>query len=120
MPSAPATLPSPVYVKLCCHTCAFRSAKTPENQVVESASLQSESQTPTRGQTNATRKQAKGGKRKDRKEERQREGAREKRKGDTGGQAWSSKGHTGADGLGFSKMSAVATALGVAAALARI
>ena len=51
----------------------------------ESASLQSESQTPTRGQTNATRKQAKGGKRKDRKEERQREGAREKRKGDTGG-----------------------------------
>ena len=46
---------------------------------LESASLQSESQTPTRRQTNATRKQAKGGRRKERKEERQREGAREKR-----------------------------------------
>ena len=52
-------------------------------KVLVSASLQSESQTPTRGQTNATRKQAKGGRRKGRKEERQREGAREKRKGNT-------------------------------------
>ena len=59
---------------------------------LESASLQSESQTPTRGQTNATRKQAKGGRRKDRKEERQREFSLRRSKGEEKGEHRRKKG----------------------------